>query len=176
MIMSSDNHFLPASKSNSGTHNQDSELHYQSNDMEGSCNTSKQNLSRKTKNFSIDLSSTIKKSPEKYQIGNDQQDMFDKLCIDVNLQDANQDDHSYMEIIQNSNPVTSKNRNKGKLMSSGVEKYSDTLTPYGPIDTSVSERNCEMLGKSSTKADELIQEEQLVNLYLQTKTPNNCGV
>lgn len=111
--MSSENHFLKpvSSNTNSGIQIQESDLHYQMNEMDESCDTSKQNRSRKTKNFSIDLSSTIKKSPEINHVGNDNQDMFDKLCIDINLQEANHDDQSYMQIIQNSNPNTSKNRN-----------------------------------------------------------------
>lgn len=63
-------------------------------------------------------------------------------------------------------------------MSSGVERYSDTLTPYGPIETSVSDRNIEITGRSEheEQQDEIMQHEQLVNLYVKTKTPNNCGV
>lgn len=35
--------------------------------------------------------------------------MFDKLCIDVNLQENQQQDNSYMEIIKNSSLNQSKN-------------------------------------------------------------------
>lgn len=47
------------------------------------------------------------KQSEKYEISNgDQQDMFDQLCIDVQLQDNQEADQSYMQIINNSKSKT----------------------------------------------------------------------
>ena len=58
-----------------------------------------------------------------------------------------------------------------------LDEISDTLTPYGPIDTNESNGNMDEISNSCYNADQdafyeqLLQNSNLVNLQIKTRTP-----
>jgi hypothetical protein len=117
--------------------------------------------------MSIDLSSTIRKSPPKKQVQDDRNmDMFDQIDVDYNDHPLKYEDIS--RHVQEMNGYVAQQINNQQNINA-LEFYSDTLTPYGPIDTNDSHTDLQH------NSQQEIDEEQLINVRIRTTktTPKN---